>query len=146
MPTTQLGTMTSSANAGISTVTSPSAAQQIRFVDVLVESLDPMDFSLTRNIGFGKAVSNRKLEWTDERFAPTEDVAGAAATNTATTITVTNFAYFQQYDVLRIGEENLWVSAVPTSTTLTVVRGFGGTTAAAIAAGDRIRIVGTAVP
>lgn len=147
MPSTSRPTIGSSANVDRSTVNPAAvAAQQIRFVDKLVESLDPMDFLLTKLFGFGKAFDNPKLEWTDERFAPIEDVLGAALIDgTGTSVTVTNGDYFQVNDTVKIGEELLRVTAIA-GNVLTVVRAQGGTTGAAAANGATVRILGPATP
>ena len=75
---------------------------------------------------------NRVYEWLQDAYPARSDAA--AATNitnstTTTTIAVTTGAKFQVGDVVQLDDEFVWVSSI-SSNTLTVVRGFGGTTQA----------------
>jgi len=75
---------------------------------------------------------NRIYEWLEDTYVSRSDLL--AATNitnstTTTTITITTAARFQAGDVLQIDSEYVWVSSL-SGTTLTIVRGFGGTTQA----------------
>ncbi len=127
--------------------TTQPADSNIRYVDDKVEKLDPTMTPLTSAIGVGKEIDSQKVEWHDDRIAPLSDTLAAAATAGATGIVVTNVARFQQNMVLRIGAENLLVTAINDGTsTLTVVRGVGGTPAGAPAAGAAVEIIGTAFP
>lgn len=142
--------MSASANGYSSTVTSINATARPRLVAPLVESLDFMSVPLLKMIKKGKAIDNPKYEWSDERFAPITATADGAGYNSAvTTVNVASGhgARIQVYAVLRnqSSGELLWVSAVSTDA-LTVSRGFGGSTAASIAANQVFDIVGSAVP
>src|SRR5688572_22253545 len=75
---------------------------------------------------------NRIYEWLQDSYPARSDLA--AATNitnstTTTTIAVTVGAKFQIGDVVQLDDELVWVASI-SSNTLTVVRGFGGTTQA----------------
>ncbi len=75
---------------------------------------------------------NRVYEWLQDAYPARSDVIGATnITNstTTTTIAVTTGAKFQVGDVVQLDDEFVWVSSI-SSNTLTVVRGFGGTTQA----------------
>ena len=61
-----------------------------------------------------------------------ETKVNGAQTNVATSVVVVDGSIFRANDVIKIADELLKVSAVATNT-LTVVRGYAGTTAAAIA-------------
>jgi hypothetical protein len=85
-------------------------------------------------LGFGEAVTQTTHQWfEDEMFADESTVAGAV-TNVATAVVVADAEPFRVGHVVKVGEELLLVTAVNTGTkTLTVVRGYAATTAAAIA-------------
>lgn len=75
---------------------------------------------------------NRIYEWLQDAYPARSDVIGATnITNstTTTTIAVTTGAKFQVGDVVQLDDEYVWVASISTNT-LTVVRGFGGTTQA----------------
>jgi hypothetical protein len=75
---------------------------------------------------------NRVYEWLEDTYVSRSDLlASTNITNstTTTTITITTGARFQVGDVVQIDSEYVWVSGV-SGTTLTIVRAFGGTTAA----------------
>jgi hypothetical protein len=85
-------------------------------------------------LGFGEAVTQTTHQWfEDEMFADESTVAGAV-TNVATAVVVADAEPFRVGHVVKVGEELLLVTAVNVGTkTLTVTRGYAGTTAAAIA-------------
>jgi hypothetical protein len=75
---------------------------------------------------------NRVYEWLEDTYVSRSDLlASTNITNstTTTTITITTGARFQVGDVVQIDDEYVWVSGI-SGTTLTIVRAFGGTTAA----------------
>jgi hypothetical protein len=86
-------------------------------------------------------------EWLEDELLPNSDTVQAtpAHPETDTAIAVANPDRFRVGDQLRCGdsEELLLVTAVG-ETTLTVARGYGGTTAEAISAGDVVNILGNA--
>lgn len=93
-------------------------------------------------------VASTKIEWQDYTFRPTAFTTGAAhGTAAATTLTLTAAPSTN----LRVGtllrprhsQEILQVTAV-TSNQITVVRGFSGTTAAAIPSGSSLDVAGYA--
>jgi hypothetical protein len=87
-----------------------------------------------------------KFSWLEDQTKPRFDTQAGGATNVATTVAVTNGAYFQQWDQVlntRTGEQ-FRVDAVATNN-LTVTRGIGST-AAAMNNGDELYIIGTAQP
>lgn len=121
------------------------ASSAIRYLEPLVETLDYKQLLLTRMIGFGKEVNNRKVEWTDERLMAESDTLGGSYTAAAGTLTVSNGSRFQQYQVIKIGVTLFWVTAV-SGNTLTVTAGIGGTTDASAANGAAVAIFGVAMP
>jgi hypothetical protein len=94
-------------------------------------------------------------EWLDDALLPDRTNAAASATSAATTLTVTtgDGQYFRAGDLLRaslisataassyVRDEVIYVVSVSTDT-LTVTRGYGGTTAAGITNGDELQRIG----
>ena len=102
--------------------------------------------------GFGRLIQQDNgmsplVNWHDESaYAPVVTFT-ANATNAATSVTIAAGAGVQPYSVITNSKtgEYLYVTAV-SGTTLTVIRGLGGTTAGAITAGDKGSYIGTAMP
>lgn len=92
-------------------------------------------------LGFSNPVSQVEHAWfEDEMYADESVVAGAKLVGD-TTVVVADAEPFRAGHVIKIGEELLLVSAVNTTTkTLTVSRGYAGTTAAAIADGAKVEV------
>ena len=89
-----------------------------------------LDTAFIRKIGLGqKSVSNTQFFWTETALA----VRGEVITidDSSTTLTVANARQYVPNTLLRTEAELLLVTAQASATTLTVTRGFGGTTAAA---------------
>ena len=116
-------------------------ATQKRVISDFISIIDPMEVPLLNYLGHSQAnVKKFRLvntpgttyEWLEDTYESLSDtVASTNLTNSnaATTMTVTNGAYFQVGDVLQIDSdaELIWVSGI-SGNTLTIVRGFGGTT------------------
>jgi Family of unknown function (DUF5309) len=104
--------------------------------------LNPHQIPLLSLIGFGDPVTNVKHEWVEDALFEYSSTAAAAATNTATTISVAagDGALFRAGQLIQIGDEVLKVDSVA-GDTLTVQRGQLGTTAAAVNANDVIEIL-----
>lgn len=136
-------------NAPLSSTDPQHALGRPRKVFALVETLDPMTVSLQRMIKVGEAVRNPKIEWTDEKYgatAATVDATGATAVATSLTLAAGHGNRIQLFDVLQTpAGENVIVTATA-GDTLTLTRGFGGTTAAAIGAAAVLEILGPAAP
>jgi hypothetical protein len=87
-----------------------------------------------------------KFKWLEDEYKARFDTTSAAATAEATSVSVTNPSYYQQWDqviITRTGEQ-LSVEAIE-ATAIKVTRAIGST-AAAINEGDEICIIGTAQP
>jgi hypothetical protein len=94
----------------------------------------------------GRGTHNKEeYEYGQGDLAPSKDVMPGSALIGDTTITVTNGTYFQKWDMLRIADENLLVTGI-TGNALTVVRGWGSTSPAAIASAAEIIILGPSTP
>jgi hypothetical protein len=91
-------------------------------------------------LGFGEAVTQTTHQWfEDEMIADETTVAGAKLVGD-TSVVVVDGSIFRANDVIKIGEELIKVTAVSTNT-LTIVRGYAGTTAAAIADGAKVEFM-----
>lgn len=98
--------------------------------------LDTQSVSLTRTGAFDDAVTVTGWWGYHNSYAQAyTNMETVTLTNgTVTSITVVNSALYDTYDYIRIEDELLWITALASSTSLTVQRGVNGTTAAAHAA------------
>jgi len=96
---------------------------------------------LLNMLGFAAPVTQTTHQWfEDEMYADESTVAGAKLVSD-TAVVVADAEPFRAGHVVKIGEELLLVTAVNTGTkTLTVVRGYAGTTAAAINDAAKIEV------
>lgn len=108
-----------------------------RMVTDRILQLDPLDIVAYSYLGTDMGKFNftnrdgKVYEWLEDNWNDRTDVlaSGLAASTTTTTCVITTAALFQPGDVWLIESEQVWVSAM-SSTTATIVRGFGGSTAA----------------
>lgn len=120
---------------------------QMRVLRDLIDLIDPMDIPLLSLLGTNNEKRFRlinfpgtKIEWLEDTLSPNADALGANISSTgATSITVAT-GVFQPGHVIKVGAEYMWVSGVA-GTTLTVTRGFYGSTAATHTSGDAVDIV-----
>ncbi|MBA4542895.1 DUF5309 family protein [Thermoactinomyces daqus] len=106
--------------------------------------LNPHDTPLISLLGFGQPITNVKHEWIEDAMLPDETAInnGEGYLATDTSLVVDDASIFAANDVIKIGEELLLVTAVDAGTnTLTVVRGYAGTTAAAIADDAKVQFM-----
>jgi hypothetical protein len=94
--------------------------------------LNPHQTPLLNLLGFSEAVSQTSHQWFEDEMINDETKVNGAQTNVATSVVVVDGSIFRANDVIKIADELLKVTAVSTNT-LTVTRGYAGTTAAAIA-------------
>lgn len=91
------------------------------------------------------SASDPKFEWYEDELNPRFDKLTAALTAGATTMTVTNYAYFRAGDLVKINNaEVVYVSATPSTTSVTITRGIGSTGASAASVGDSLFIMSNA--
>jgi hypothetical protein len=83
-------------------------------------------------IGFAEAVTQTNHNWYEDEMVADETKVNGAKLVSDTSIVVVDGSIFRANDVIKIGDELLKVTAVSTNT-LTVVRGYASTTAAAVA-------------
>jgi len=93
--------------------------------------------------GKSQSASNPKFEWMEDGLAPRWDVVVGAHTNVVTTINVSNGPYFSANDIVKVPRtgEVFLVTAIATNA-LTVIRGYGVTTALALVDTDPLVIIG----
>lgn len=79
-----------------------------------------------------KGATDPKIEWFEDQLLPRFDTLATAITNAAaTSMIVTNYAYFRKGDLVRINKgEIVRVTTTPTSTTVAIKRGVGEDAAA----------------
>jgi hypothetical protein len=94
--------------------------------------LNPHQTPLLNLLGFADAVTQTTHQWFEDEMINDETKVNGAKLVSDTSVVVVDGSIFRANDVIKIGEELLKVTAVATNT-LTVTRGYAGTTAAAIA-------------
>lgn len=99
---------------------------------------------LLKNLN-SKSVIDATFKILEEQPQPWSDATSATATSSGTSISVDHGSYFKANDLVKVERtgEVFKVSSV-SSNTLTVVRGYGTTSAAAIVVDDPLRILGGA--
>ncbi|MGE6488508.1 SU10 major capsid protein [Paenisporosarcina sp. NPDC076898] len=103
--------------------------------------LNPAQTPLLNLLGFSEAVTATNHEWFEDSMFGTESTVNGAVTNVATAVVVADVEPFRVGHIVKVGSEMLKVTAVNVGTkTLTVDRGYAGTTAAAIANGAEIEV------
>jgi hypothetical protein len=101
--------------------------------------LNPHQTPLLNMLGFADAVTQTQHQWFEDEIFADETKVNGAVTNVATSVVVVDGSIFRVGHVVKVGDELLYVSAVA-SNTLTVTRGYAGTTAAAIADQAKIEV------
>lgn len=119
---------------------------KVRFVDEGFEVMGDLETPLLSRVGGPNQfqVDNTKYEWVlGDTYSDRGDISGAHS-NSVTTLTLDGaYAHrFPRGTVLKIEDELVWVSAQATTSTLTIVRAYAGTSAAAHASGVEFRVAG----
>ena len=126
---------------GMRTTLTDTTAQK-RVVSDFVSMIDPMEIPTINLFGLDNEGKFRFVntpgttyEWIEDALSPTSDQLAEALDASETGVDVDNAGYFHMGDVIQIDSEYSWVSAISIDAglntgTLTVTRGFGGTTAA----------------
>lgn len=119
--------------------------------DFILDLKDGLDFlnprqdgiAFLKKIGMNKFTAKSfKHEWTQTALATRRETI--TINDSATTLTVANAKQYQVGNILRSDNELMRVTAIASGTTLTVVRGYAGTTAAAHTAKPVFSIGGAA--
>src|SRR4030042_1080960 len=107
-----------------------------RMVSDRILNMEPLDIVAYSYLGtnMGKFnFTNRDeytYDWLNDTYTDRTDTLGAAiADTTTTTCSVATAANWQAGDVFLVDSEQIWISALST-TTATITRGYGSTTAA----------------
>jgi len=114
-------------------------------VSDLVGFLAPYETPLLDALGTSdRAATNVAYEWLEDTLNPSTDATSAAVGSAGQTVLqVANSGRFRVGDEIRLGSEVLLVNSTYTGT-LSVTRGYGGTTASTYAAGAAVDIIGNA--
>lgn len=88
-----------------------------------------------------------KIEWIEDTMSPfaTTTAENMDDSETGLDVATDTGSYFRQGDIISVGSEYMLVTSV-SSDTLTVVRGYGGTTAAASTSGAAVTLLTRAMP
>lgn len=114
--------------------------------DQLPLIVSPTDVPLyTRTMSKAPSLNAVSHQWLEDTIVATSEALGANVLIADATITVTDFTLYKKGYVIKIESELLRVSATPTTTTVTVSRGYAGTTAAAHNTPLTVLFVGQAV-
>ncbi|MFN8468599.1 MAG: DUF5309 family protein [Caldilineaceae bacterium] len=120
---------------------------QKRSISDMINYIDPSDAGLLQRFGIANQGRFRLLNWPSTKYEWLEDAASSTATTLAeqadiaeTELDLTDGSLFKEGDILLCGTELMYVSGVATNT-VTVVRGFGGTTDALHLNGAAIEMV-----
>lgn len=119
---------------------------KVRWVDTVLEVMADYDVPLLKALGGISQfqADNTKFEWVLYDTWSDRGTLGAQLTAGGTTLTISiaSAHRFPRGTVLKIEDELVWVSAQASTTTLTVVRGYAGTTDATHVNGLEFRVVG----
>lgn len=103
--------------------------------------LNPHQTPLLSLIGFSEDVQDTSHSWLEDEMTAFESKASATALVGATELAVVDASPFRAGDVIKVGEELLYVSAVDTvAKKLTVARGYAGTTASGISLDAKVEL------
>lgn len=104
--------------------------------------LNPHQTPLINALGFSTPVSQVEHVWFEDEMIGDESTVNGAVLIGGVSVVVVDVEPFRVGHVIKVAEELLYVSAVNTGTkTLTVTRGYAGTTAAAIADAAKIEVL-----
>ncbi|OMD92521.1 hypothetical protein BSK49_03800 [Paenibacillus odorifer] len=104
--------------------------------------LNPTQAPMLNLLGFGQPVTNSTHTWYEDEVFATRSKVTANATISATEIVVESVEPFRDRMIAEVGEEAVLIEAVDSvAKKLTVVRGYQGTTAAAITTNTVIEVM-----
>lgn len=109
-----------------------------RTLSDIVKIIDPSDIPCQTKFGLNMHTKLRMLNWPNHKYEWMEgtlraqtDAINGGINNSVTAVVVDDSSKFRVGDVIQIDSEYMWISAnVVGTNTLTVSRGYGGTTAA----------------
>jgi hypothetical protein len=136
-------------NSGLQTIYDNTVPDKRAVTDRIL-MMEPYDIVAYQYLGtdMGKFnyvnLPNHQYSWLNDTYTDRTDTLGAAITDTVTTTcSVTTAANFQPGDIILVGSEQIWISAL-SSTTATITRGYNGSTAAAHDSGSVTTRIGRA--
>lgn len=104
--------------------------------------LNPYQTPMISLVGFGASISNVEHVWFEDEMLKQESTVNGAKLSSDTAIVVADTEAFRPAQVIKVGEELMLVTAVNVGTkTITVVRGFAGTVAAAVSNGAVVSVM-----
>jgi len=123
----------------------------VRQLEDYLDIFEADDFPLLQEVGlnsYDREITNTKFEWQVDYLLPTQDALNGAVSDTdGTEITVDHAEYFVLHDVVLCESELMRVVSIDASgDTLTVERGFAGSTAATHDNDDVVYRLGPARP
>ncbi|MEM6551707.1 MAG: DUF5309 family protein, partial [Planctomycetota bacterium] len=124
----------------------PDLPEHIEDVSDVLGLISPYETPLLDHLGDPqRAATSTVHQWLEDELLPNKDATDGSVTGSATTVTVDNGDRFRVGDQVQPdgSTEVLFVTGV-SSNDLTVVRGYGSTTAASIADNTTLRILGNA--
>lgn len=130
-----------------STATLITETRQDRDVEDALQQLEPNDGPLCTVLSMlgSEASHNSKIEWFEDQLLPDFDVLSVAVAAVDVTMTVTNYAYFRQNDLVRINDyEVVRVTATPTTNVVAIKRAYSDIPATAAPVGARLWITSDA--
>lgn len=103
--------------------------------------LNPHQTPLLSLVGFSDEVGDTQHSWLEDEMTAFESKVAADGTAAVLEVTVADASPFRNGDVVKIGEELLYVSAVDAvAKKLTVARGYAGSTAASFVSGAKVEL------
>lgn len=103
----------------------------------------PLLTLLQRVEGKAQVSKDPKFEWYEDQLLPRFDTLGGALTAGATTMTVSNYVYFRKGDIVVVNnKERVRVTVTPSTTTVSISRAAGETSAQAADSGAKLHIIG----
>ena len=121
--------------------------RQDRDVEDALQQLEPNEGPLTTILSMlgAESAHNSKIEWFEDQLLPDFDVLALPIAVGDLTMTVVNYAYFRQNDLVRINDyEVVRVTATPTTTLVSIKRGYSDIPATAAPTGSRLWITSDA--
>ncbi|MFA5149142.1 MAG: DUF5309 family protein [Candidatus Omnitrophota bacterium] len=118
----------------------------VRSVAPVIHQLEPDKYPLTvimtKAAGRLQQAGNKKVEWLEDELTPQFDTLGAALTNVATSMTVSDGTKFVKNMLVRVDKQEIVRVTDVSTNTLTITRAVGETAARAADNGSQLHIIG----
>ena len=119
----------------------------VRDVEDMLQQLEPSEGPLTQILSRleTETATDGKIEWFEDQLLPDFDILASAMAAGDTSMTVTNYAYFRQGDLVQANDnEVVLVTATPSSSSVSITRAAGSVSAVAAPSGCRLHILSDA--